>query len=229
MENKGKLPNWAFVIDLNSCIGCNACMAACTQENQTPYWAEKFRTKVEQAELVQGDNVGRFFFPRLCMHCQNTPCYYACPTGATYKTPEGVVMVNQDICIGCEACVTACPYDARYRYDYEDVVKNKELFGEEFSVHQVPHVDKCTFCYHRITKGLEPACVSTCPTDCRMWTDLNNPEDPVAQLVLSGRAKPLAEHLGTNPKVYYIAPSSTKVEPVNMEEVYSAERGGKEE
>jgi len=104
--------------------------------------------------------------------------------------------------------------------------KNKELFGEEFSVHQVPHIDKCTFCYHRITKGLEPACVATCPTDCRMWTDLNNPDDPVAQMVLSGRAKPLAEHLGTNPKVYYIALDTTKKESVFMEEVYSTEKGG---
>ena len=140
-ENKSrkKAPNWAFVIDLNSCIGCNACMAACAQENQTPYWAEKFRTKVEQAEVGRGDNVGRIFFPRLCMHCQNTPCYYACPTGATYKTPEGVVMVDQDKCIGCEACVTACPYDARYRYELEDVEVNKKLFGEEFSIHQSPY------------------------------------------------------------------------------------------
>ncbi|HID79491.1 MAG TPA: 4Fe-4S dicluster domain-containing protein, partial [Aquificales bacterium] len=127
-ENKKTLPNWVFVIDLNTCVGCNACMAACAQENQSPYWAKKWRTKVDQAEVGVGDNVGRIFFPRLCMHCQNTPCYYACPTGATYKTPEGVVMVNQDLCIGCEACVIACPYDARYRYESEDVEQNKKLY-----------------------------------------------------------------------------------------------------
>jgi len=96
------------------------------------------------------------------------------------------------------------PYDARYHYESEDVEQNKKLYGEEFSIHKVPHIDKCTFCYHRITKGLEPACVSTCPTDCRMWGDLNDPNDPVAEIVRSGRAKPLAEHLGTNPKVYYV-------------------------
>jgi len=195
------MKNWAFVIDLKNCIGCNACMAACAQENQTPYWNEKWRTKVEQAVVGESN---RLFFPRLCMHCQNTPCYYACPSGATYKTEDGIVLVNPNLCLGCEACVIACPYDARYRYEREDVNKSEEIFGKEFAMHLVPHIDKCTFCHHRISEGLEPACVSTCPTNCRMWTDLNDKSNPATELVLSGKAKPLAQHLGTKPKVYYV-------------------------
>jgi Fe-S-cluster-containing dehydrogenase component len=201
------IPKWVFVVDLNSCIGCNACMVACAQENQTPYWSEKWRTKVEQIEIGEFPQVKRVFFPHLCMQCQNTPCLYACPTGATYKTEEGIVLVNYERCIGCEACVIACPYDARYPYDSEDVEECKKLYGEE-AIHTTPHIDKCTWCYHRIKEGLVPACVETCPTNCRMFGDLNE-DSYVSRLVLEGKAVPLSPHLGTEPKVFYVTSKET--------------------
>ncbi len=203
------IPKWVFVVDLNSCVGCNACMAACAQENQTPYWSNKWRTKVEQLEIGEFPEAKRVFFPHLCMQCQNTPCYYACPTGATYKTEEGIVLVNHERCIGCEACVIACPYGARYPYESDDVDECEKLYGEE-ARHTTPHIDKCTWCYHRLKEGLEPACVETCPTNCRMFGDLNV-DSYVSRLVLEGKAIPLSPQLGTEPKVFYVTSKETPV------------------
>ncbi len=124
------MARYGMVMDMRTCVGCQACMAACTAENQTPFWNEKFRTHVEdKAEGIFPD-VRRVLLPRLCMHCENTPCLTACPTGATYMTEDGIVKVNYDRCIGCYACCIACPYDARYAYDGEDVKKEEEVYGK---------------------------------------------------------------------------------------------------
>ncbi len=197
------MARYGMVMDMRTCVGCQACMAACTAENQTPFWNGKFRTHVEDKAQGTFPDVRRVLLPRLCMHCENTPCLSACPTGATFMTEDGIVKVNYDRCIGCYACCIACPYDARYAYDREDVKKEEELYGK-FTSHQQPHVDKCTFCDHRVSEGREPACVSTCPTNTRIFGDLDDPESEVHKLATSGKAQALNQSLGTSPKVYYI-------------------------
>ncbi|MGE5673691.1 MAG: 4Fe-4S dicluster domain-containing protein [Mycobacterium leprae] len=193
-----------MVIDLTTCLGCQACSAACSVQNETPYWDGKFRTTVEDIERGSFPDVTRTFFPHLCMHCEDAPCARVCPTGATFKNADGVVMIDYNKCMGCKACIEACPYGARYVYEKEHVKKAKEIFGEE-NQHRVPHVDKCNFCYEeRTSQGDLPACAATCPASARVFGDLNDPKSAVAKLVNAGKAKPIGEHFGTKPKLFYI-------------------------
>jgi len=198
------MTRYAMVIDLNTCVGCNACMAACAMENQTPVWKNKWRTYVHDKEIGTGEDIHRRFFPRLCNHCSNPPCMSVCPTGATYQMDNGIVQVNEDLCMGCRACAMACPYDARYDVTYSDVEQGREFYGEETYNRSRPSVDKCNFCAQRVENGQKPACVETCVGSARLFGDLDNPDDPVAEMVASGMARPLLAHLGTQPNVYYI-------------------------
>jgi len=199
-------PHYAMVIDMNTCVGCNSCMAACAMENQTPVWDNKWRTYVHDIEVGAGTEgeVRRRFFPRLCNHCDNPPCMSVCPTGATHKLDNGIVLVDDTLCMGCRACAMACPYDARFDVTYEDVATGKDFYGELHS-RSNPSVDKCSFCAHRVMKGMKPACVQTCVGSARLFGDLNDPKDEVAKIVASGVARPLMAHLGTRPNVYYIS------------------------
>ena len=172
------MTHYAMVIDLNTCVGCNACMAACAMENQTPVWKNSWRTYVHDKEIGVGADVHRRFFPRLCNHCDNPPCMTVCPTGATYKKPNGIVMVDEDLCMGCRACAMACPYAARMEVTYADVRQGKEFYGQDYRRHS-PSVDKCTFCDHRVEKGEKPACVETCVGSARMFGDLDDATDLV--------------------------------------------------
>ena len=197
------MTHYAMVIDLNTCVGCNACMAACAMENQTPVWSNRWRTYVHDKEIGTGDDVHRRFFPRLCNHCDNPPCMSVCPTGATFKLDNGIVLVDDERCMGCQACALACPYHARYKITYSDIEAGEEFFGSDAQRHR-PTVDKWSFCAHRVVQGLEPACVETCVGKSRMFGDLDDPEDPVAKLVASRVARPLLPHIGTRPNVFYI-------------------------
>jgi sulfur reductase FeS subunit len=198
-------PHYAMVIDLNTCVGCNACMAACAIENQTPVWDNKWRTYVHDLEIGYFDEqIRRRFFPRLCNHCDNPPCMSVCPTGATYKMDNGIVMVDAELCMRCRACAMACPYDALFDITYDDIEKGEEFYGVlHYRTH--PSLDKCSFCAHRVLNGEKPACVETCVGSSRMFGDLNDPDDHVSKLVASEVAKPLMPHLGTRPNVYYIS------------------------
>jgi Fe-S-cluster-containing dehydrogenase component len=106
--------------------------------------------------------------------------------------------------MGCRACAMSCPYDARYEVTYDDIDAGKEFYGAEELQRQSPSMDKCSFCAHRVDKGMKPACVETCVGSARQFGDLDDPNDPVGQLVASGVAQPLMPHLGTRPNVYYI-------------------------
>jgi len=185
------MTRYAMVIDLNTCVGCNACMAACAMENQTPVWKNKWRTYVHDKEIGTGEDIHRRFFPRLCNHCSNPPCMSVCPTGATYQMDNGIVQVNEDLCMGCRACAMACPYDARYDVTYSDVEKGREFYGAEAYNRSRPSVDKCNFCAQRVEMGQKPACVETCVGSARLFGDLDNPDDPVTEMVASGMARPL--------------------------------------
>lgn len=197
------MTHYAMVIDLNTCVGCNACMAACAMENQTPVWKNVWRTYVHDKEIGVGREVHRRFFPRLCNHCDNPPCVTVCPTGATYKLANGIVKLDEHLCMGCRACAMACPYNAYIEVSYADVRQGQEFYGANYR-RQAPSMDKCNFCEHRLEKGLLPACVETCVGASRLFGDLDNPDDPIAQLIQAGVARPLLPHLGTRPNVFYI-------------------------
>ena len=198
---------WAMGIDTRKCIGCGRCSAACKLENNVPREPSYFRTWVERYRIlgngetlvdspngamdgfrdepVQEDVVRTFFVPKLCNHCDNPPCVQVCPVGATYKSPDGVVLVDKKYCIGCRYCIQACPYGARFL--------NPESKTAE----------KCTFCYHRISKGLMPACVEACPTQARVFGEVHKKASPLQRFLRMNRIGILKPYLNTDPKVYY--------------------------
>lgn len=199
------MTHYAMVINIGTCVGCNACMAACSMENQTPVWdPSKFRTYVHDEEFQKDGRWVRQFFPRLCNQCDNPPCVSVCPTGATWKEASGPVRINPDICMGCEACAEACPYDARYPIRRDDVERAKEYYGDEFLRRREAAEDKCDFCWDRLQRGLDPACVETCVTHARIFGDLDDPNSEVSRIVKTGQAQQLLPEIGTGPNVYYI-------------------------
>jgi len=182
-ESKSK-HRWGMVIDLRKCIGCEACSVACSMENEVPLG--EFRTIVSTYEIDAGGRARRATLPRLCNHCEHPPCVEVCPTQATYKRPDGIVVVDNTVCIGCGYCVQACPYDARY-------------------INPETHTaDKCTFCVHRVEAGLLPACVETCVGGARIFGDLNDPDSEVSRLLQEYPTEVLKPEMGTDPRVFYI-------------------------
>jgi Fe-S-cluster-containing dehydrogenase component len=134
------------------------------------------KEKIEQA----------FFVPKLCNQCENPPCVQVCPVGATYKAPDGVVLIDRNWCIGCGYCVMGCPYGVRFFHPAHKVA------------------DKCNFCYHRLAKGMKSACVGACPFGARQIGNLRDANDPVARTVLTQRIGVLKDEYGTKPQAYYI-------------------------
>jgi len=210
---------WAFGVDATKCIGCLRCVDACKRENAVPLTAHHFRTWVERYVYLEGEDHPRidsqqdpvniaasgsereyrfadryagakvekaFFVPKLCNQCTHPACVQVCPVGATYRTEDGVVLIDHDYCIGCRYCVQACPYGARY-------------FDEARGVS-----DKCTWCYHRITKGLQPACVEVCPVGARIFGDRNDRQSPISLFIRNNRVQVLKPETGNEPNVFYV-------------------------
>jgi len=210
---------WAFGVDATKCIGCLRCVEACKRENDVPLTAHHFRTWVERYVYLEGEDKPRidshhdpvniaasgsqgeyrfanrykdakvekaFFVPKLCNQCTHPACVQVCPVGATYKAADGVVLIDHEYCIGCRYCVQACPYGARY-------------FNEAKGV-----TDKCTWCYHRITKGLQPACVEVCPVGARVFGDARDAQSPISLFIRNNRVQVLKPETGNAPNVYYV-------------------------
>jgi molybdopterin-containing oxidoreductase family iron-sulfur binding subunit len=197
-----------MVIDMRKCVGCNACTAACKQANATPPGV--FWSKVLNYETAADYPQARLrYLPMLCMHCQAAPCLEVCPTGATYRAEGGLVLVDDNKCIGCRYCIMACPYEAR-SYNTTSVREYYSGQGltefEQVGYHQHPKfaIEKCTFCAPRLKEGKLPACVATCPSGARIFGDLDDPGSQVSRLVASGLARPRLEEQGTKPSVFYI-------------------------
>ena len=154
------MPNYGFAIDLRKCIGCHACTIACKAEHQIPVGVN--RCWVKTVEKGTFPDTRRFFFPVLCNQCVEAPCVRICPTNALFKRRDGIVDLNSQSCIGCRACMEACPYD--------------QLFIDP----NTRTAEKCNFCANRVENRLEPACVSVCPTECRIFGDLDDPTSEVS-------------------------------------------------
>jgi tetrathionate reductase subunit B len=205
---------WAFLIDTNKCVGCGLCVTACKKENEIPFDAPVTRTWVERYvitkdgethidspmggrdgfvddkirdEEIDPENIDKaFFVPKLCNQCDNPACVQVCPVGATYQTHDGVVLIDRDWCIGCGYCIMACPYGVRFFHPEKKVA------------------DKCNFCYHRISNGMQPACVECCSFGARRIANLNDPDDPVANIIKTERVSVLKDEYGTKPHVFYL-------------------------
>ena len=204
------MARYGMVFDLRRCIGCNACVVACKQENSLPDGMFFTRTLSEEYGIFP--SVKRVYIPTLCNHCEDAPCEKVCPSGATYTREDGIVMVDNDKCIGCNSCAVACPYDQRSvvgKDQLEDGLfadGNLTPFEEQGYQRFTPGtVTKCDFCSGRVDAGLDPACVVTCPTDARIFGDLDDPESKPNQLLDErGGQAPLPEKK-TKPKVFYVS------------------------
>ncbi|MCP4578476.1 MAG: 4Fe-4S dicluster domain-containing protein [Deltaproteobacteria bacterium] len=184
-----------LVIDQERCIGCEACTVACKIENK----AGKRWIRVETENSANKDTPsGRFpelkmsFMPRLCNHCENPPCVEACPPEALQKRDDGPVLLDSKKCDGCQNCIEVCPYEAIF-YNAE-----KE------------QAEKCSLCYHRVDKDLEPFCVICCEGQAMHFGDLNDLESVVAGIIASGRAFQLLPEEGADPLVYYCPPKASR-------------------
>jgi len=196
---------WGMLLDITKCIGCGSCVRACALENDVPdgyfrTWVERYHVSDFHIEnpVVDSPNGGiegfppsdlnggkNFFVPKFCNHCVDSPCTQVCPVGATFHTADGVVLVDQSYCVGCRYCVQACPYGCRF-------------------FHPTKHVaDKCTLCYHRITKGLTTACCEACPSGARQLADLKDPKDPIHDFLKTHSVQVLKPHLATGAKNFY--------------------------
>ncbi|HLF27631.1 MAG TPA: 4Fe-4S dicluster domain-containing protein [Anaerolineae bacterium] len=213
-EKESSPHKWAMVIDQAKCTGCGYCTLACRAHNDVP-------PSISWNRVIPAGKIGaqEVFVARPCMHCEHAPCVEVCPVGASYHRGDGIVMMDYAKCIGCRYCVMACPYGAR-AFNWEEFTgPNPEVpeWGEP-EIERRPRgvVEKCSFCYQRIDRGLAlglkpgvdtdatPACVVACPVGARKFGDLNDPESEVSRLLADQASYRLREDLGTNPRVHYL-------------------------
>ena len=201
-----------FVIDKKSCIACHACAVACKVENNLPdgiWWNRILTEGGENMDTPAGT------YPNLtmaniavgCQHCDNPACVKVCPVGATYQDPDtGAVRQDYDKCIGCRMCMSACPYTGVRSFNWEEpsYAIGQSMGDADVPVHQKHVVEKCTMCWHRLAKGLEPACVEPCPARVRYFGDFDDPNSEVSKLIREREYTKLLDERGTNPSVYYL-------------------------
>jgi len=175
---------YGMVIDLRKCIGCHTCSVACKSENSVPLGV--WRSWVKQIEKGRYPNVRKSFLPLLCNNCENPICVTVCPVKASYRREDGIVLVDPHRCIGCRYCMAVCPYDARYVNPLVNIV------------------EKCYWCDHLVDRGLKPACVQACPTQARIFGDINDHNAEIGRLLATSPVQVIKPEMGTNPKVFYI-------------------------
>lgn len=186
---------WAKVIDQTRCIGCHACSTACKSENEVPLSVH--RTYVKNVDVGVFPNARRAFQVTRCNQCDNPPCVTACPTSAMYRRKDGIVDFDKDWCIGCKACIAACPYDAIFINPQDHTA------------------EKCNFCAHRLEGGLEPACVVVCPTQAILVGDLNDPASKVATIVNREVVSVRKPEKDTRPKLFYKGAHMATLDPLS--------------
>ncbi|WP_035213203.1 4Fe-4S dicluster domain-containing protein [Desulfitobacterium hafniense] len=184
---------YGMVIDLRRCFGCQTCVVGCIVWNSLPKgikWnhVDTAGSKIEQQPTGTFPNVNMSFLPHLCNHCEDPACVNNCPTGAMHKREDGIVLVDQDKCVGCGYCTWSCPYGVPIK----DPVKKV--------------MSKCTLCVDRIEGGQVPFCVADCPGRARIFGDLNDPDSQASRLIANRKGRRLCPEKGTSPSVYYVGP-----------------------
>ncbi len=237
---------FAMALDLNKCIGCRRCAYACVMENNQARnegieWIRVIAVPREEFPEIVGSQMfykeaperGMVYIPIACMHCENPPCVMVCPVRATWKEPDGIVVVDYDRCIGCRYCATACPYGAR-RYNFTvpyvppyQINPNMHILG---NVIRQPHViEKCTWCIQRTRDGGVPACVEICPVGARVFGDLNDPNSPIREIAEKYGLFVLKPEAGTKPKFFYFfGPARTPPQPKPVPGAKEGKEGGGE-
>lgn len=224
--------SFGMMIDVGACIGCRRCQHACRLENNIPdepsnmHWIDVYEmensTSVTSVEnippvgaVIDYENSPKedhWYLSFNCFHCDNPPCTQVCPTGATFKDEDGIVLINYDICIGCRYCMAACPYNARRFNWWEPKHPASRVspidgsivgLNEEVPLRERGVTEKCTFCVHRVRDGKKPKCVEVCPVSARHFGDYNDPSSEVSILLETERTIRLRENVGTQPKLYY--------------------------
>lgn len=174
---------FAMAVDTVRCVGCGACVLSCKTENRVP--GGGYRVWIAQETRGRFPHLALQLRSERCNQCEDAPCVATCPTGASFVAEGGVVGVDPDKCTGCKACMASCPYGARY-------------------VHPEGHVDKCTFCLHRVREGKGPACVENCPTRALTFGDLGDPRSELFRLLARRQHEVLQPEAGTRPHVFFL-------------------------
>ncbi|MFT3820752.1 MAG: 4Fe-4S dicluster domain-containing protein [Rubrivivax sp.] len=211
------MTRYAMVADLRRCVGCQTCTAACKETRGTPPGVQWRR--VLDIETGEYPDVRRSFVPTGCQHCDEPPCLEVCPSTATRKRGDGIVTIDETLCIGCSACIMACPYEARYMVD-----ETRFAFGGQAMPHEGRLADearlgvatKCDFCAGRVDAGVAkglvpgvdpaatPVCAQSCISGALQFGDIDDPESPVSKLLAENRWFRMHEDLGTGPGFYYL-------------------------
>jgi molybdopterin-containing oxidoreductase family iron-sulfur binding subunit len=207
-----------MVIDLAKCDGCRDCTKACTAMHFVPPMQEWIKV----FEITDNEAAGPYFLPRPCMQCDNPPCVRGCPVGATYKRTDGIVIQDDDRCIGCRNCIAQCPYSAR-SFNWGEPPHTSQELARPYNVeYNYPHrkgtVEKCIFCPEHLRAGKLPACAATCKMGAIYFGDrledaVTNGKGETIQftkIAKRGASFRLMEELGTEPSVYYLPPASRK-------------------
>jgi Fe-S-cluster-containing dehydrogenase component len=209
---------WAMAVDLAKCLqkeGCKKCVEACHQAHNVP----DFSVQAHRIEWIWKANYEYAFptdkneyqvadiknapVPLFCNHCENPPCVRVCPTQATWKREDGIVMMDWHRCIGCRYCMAACPYGSR-SFNWTDPRSRIAKLNPNFPTRTKGVVEKCNFCEERVGEGDRPFCVKSCPQEAMIFGDLNDPDSAVRKLLQTRYAIRRKPELGTNPRIYYL-------------------------
>jgi Fe-S-cluster-containing dehydrogenase component len=201
---------------VKACIGCRRCVYACVKENNIGRssgftYIQVLEMAVGETDLddakldyAEGGRPDKWYLPVQCMHCAKPTCVYGCPVKATWKEPDGTVLIDYEKCIACRNCMVTCPYDARHFNWIEPEVPKDEVNPEVPLEEKAGVVEKCTFCVQRTRNGKTTACVEACPVGARKFGDLNDPESEVSVLLKTRRVWRLKEETGNEPMIWYV-------------------------